>query len=1115
MRVRPLPLLLCVIACQGVQAQVTFEPRRVSRDFAGEVPMLWVLEGDSKPRSIVLRVLDDQGREVMAPKALLPVPMGNNRYLVTDLWRPSDLWKGRSEGSYVLEWSLLWERPEGGARSERMETSFRLDGLGGGWLQRAYLMPDGLERLEGSTSWPVGATYALQVKAPKALRRVRYQLIDETKETVLRSWTELPLEKGTRWTLPGDGRWPKGAKVLWVWVERQDGSETVLVQELGGKSQGGVQVGSGPVGIQKGLGVPSPKGLQANLGRQSLVATTPSWLQKMDSPSSLGGWANANRVATVQVGYLDEERGTRLSGSAIRLWPSPDNRPMSLSVQGADLLAKPVFSVSYLLEERTAGNGRSPIDIALQAVGSTSGPNFPPGAKQLLVGAVTTPVVFQAGTMEDFLGKPLVSGFGWAAFDANGAVQSAQSWVRSTPSEPPVGLVAIQQAANLKAKIIEDSLTDSAYTGDKELVRLNEQRQPFGVTLASQDPTGRPILSRALGSKISATETLPFGEMKAQTQKWTQTFDGINLPPGITVDGGWDWDTSGTQPALVLHPAMLYRDCWPDRDQEGNPIEHCEDYDGPCGLAQLAIGMVYPKAQVSLDIQISGPFEAKWVVDGQEQAASINASGHLDTSWLASRTLPLRLALRLRNTRQLGLGIPDQTTDQVRITQLSMDSNLGMAGLEVNESYLDSLTSSRIPGFTFMQYGTVDIQGQGTCSVSMVTDPDGSAVAEVKDPEGRTIYKIVNPTSAYTDQFFDFRGRAFLPAAPLHRGAIVQSEALKSAVQQNLVTQYVFDQEGHLRGVVPPKGFTGAVGGWSYAPDNASLVSTLGWAQTVSGMSTLNPLPYATHNAYDGSGHLVASFNPDEGTTRFWVDQKGRVHFSQTEGQRKKSPQSWTRTYYDQIFRVVAVGETTTAPGIDPESTGVVPANTVSTAFPDLNSASLSRNLYDAYVAGEDDPTASASGLPQPVRDLLPAKELWERFPDGHLTLTYDPNTRERYFYDQDGRIVIRWVSLKDSGGAWKHFAIGIYYDFAGRVKRLVYPAGPGGDPLQVVYTYDELGRLFAVGTPQDRAYFARYAYQPTGEVRSVIYGPGEGLVAKRMVQDPQGWLRSLTVQGK
>ncbi|WP_306591274.1 hypothetical protein [Geothrix sp. 21YS21S-4] len=1114
-RIRPLPSFLCFLVAQTVVGQVAFEPRRICREFAGDVPMLWTLEGTGSLKSVTLRIVDEAGREVAPSRNLVPVRMGSNRYQVTDLWRPAEACKTWLEGSYVLEWDLRWEREGGGVRPERLETGFRLEETGGGWLQRAYLTQDGSERLVGSGDWPSTGAYALRLEQASTLRRVRYQVIDGDTEKPLRAWTELPLDKGSVWSLPGDGRWGNGAKVLWLWIERGDGSSTVLTQEIGGKGQGGITGGAGTISIQPVSASAVLQGGRASLVKRSLAATASELIEKMDSPSLPGGWAASNRVATVQVGYLDEERGTKNPDGSVRLWPSLDNRPISLSVEGSDLLAKPVFSVSYLLDERAGSAGRDPLDIAFLAVGTASGPSFPPGAKQLQVGGVTTPVVFKAGHMEDFLGKPLVGGYGWAASDASGVVQSAQGWVRSLPGEPSVGLDAIKKAAVLRARIIEDAMSDAAYAGDKAQVRLNEQRQPFGITLASQDPTGRPVLSRPLGARFEPGEVLPFGEIKAQKQQWTQTFDGSTLPLGITADGHWGWDTTDSQPALVLQPQESYLASWDDRDENGQTHPYTQTYEEPCGQVQLPIGLVYPQAQISLSIQISGPFEAKWVVDGQEQTAAVDSGGHLDTAWLTTRDIPVRLALRIRNSRVIDQNGAVRPEDAVRINQFSMDSNLGMAGLEIDEDRLDALTSSRVPGFTYTQYGTVEIEGQGTCTVSMVTDPDGSAVAEVKDPEGRTVYKIVNPTRTYTDQFRDFRGKAFLPAAPRHRGAVVQAEPMRADVQQDLVTQYVFDSEGHLRVVIPPKGLTWISGEWGYAPDHALLVASLAWNPSASASPSLTPLPYATHNAYDASGHLVATHNPDEGITRFWVDQKGRAYYSQTEGQRRKSPQTWTRTYYDQIFRVVAVGETTGAPGTNFEIEGVVPANESGTSFSALATEGLSRNLYDAYVTGEDDPLAAASNLPQAVRDLLPAKELWERFPDGHLTLTFDGATRERYFYDQDGRVVIRWVSLLDGRGAWQHHAVGIYYDFAGRVKRIVYPSGPSGDPLQVVYTYDELGRLFAVGTLQDKAYFARYAYQPTGEIRSVIYGPGEGFVAKRMVQDPQGWLRSLTIQGK
>lgn len=1124
------PLLL--VGLTGLaSAQATLVPRRVSKSFAGEIPLLWTLEGQGHLASATLRVLDDRGKEVLPSTPQATRNIGSGLWQAAAMLVPQIRFQALPTGRYTGEWVLEWE-VNGKSRRERMETSFTLGESGDGWLQRAFQNQDSSGfQLQAPGQWNASTPFILSIASGRRFRKVRYQLIEDQQELALVPWKDLPLDKGLTWTLPFGQGWPTTSAELWILAEDEKGITWVQAQDVGlGETFGGLSSQKGTVASLKSQrnlvpvqGNPVPPGTPAP------TWTTFNWLTGLTNSSKLD-WALTNRVATVNVGYVDEER------NASNLWPSPTGRPMSLSITGADLLGKPLYTVSYLLAAQASSN--TPLDMTAQealSIGSGS-LSLALGAASLTVGNVPAPVIMSPGVVEDFLGKPLAAGYGWAQqSDTAGTIQPASVWT-AAPSTPVVGLDAIRQAANLRWRMLNTGQTWTGYSG--EPIDLDNTRDPYALTVASQDPLSRTVLSKGIGS-LHRDPADAVIVLTPPPMNLTCVFDGA-LPSWIRVNGRAVVD--GANSRLVLQPpaarkthigsTVRYRgadpydptkpDTWPYADQWDSDAAHL-----PAGTVLLDMGRVFPGASVSVTVTSTGKaIHGLWMMNGNDNdyvLAAFDAAGKTDAP---SVTFPKQMTLKLFNSsEEIALtNPPTPITDADRsfITSLSVNADLGALGLDLNPALK---TQPVVPGYSRTQYGTVDIPSpnQGRCTVTMVTDPDGSAVAEVKDPEGRTIYKIVNPDVTYTNIFYTYLSDRFLTSAPAYRGATGDLTN-----KTNLVTQYCFDSEGHLRAVIPPKGIP--PGSWGYQMDDAALDAALGYNPGTGGLTGAlastggtSPVSYTTFNAYDSSGHLVATYNPDEGLTRFKVDQKGRVQASQTESQRAVS--HWTRTLYDQIFRVRAVGEcldSSLPPDSEASADQVVvnPAQSDFSAIPppvgtpaySLLPGFVSVNYYDDY--GTSDPT-QAPELDPVVRALLPGKELWGAFADGHLVRTEDPRTIERYFYDQDGHVVIRWVAIQDGSSQWQHFAIGIFYDFAGRVKRLVYPAGPTGTPLQVVYTYDDLGRLFAVGTPDDNAYFARYAYLPTGEVKAIVYGPGEGFAAKRMLQDPQGWLRALTVQGK
>jgi len=1091
------PLLLVVVSGLG-QAQVASSIRRISKDFTGEVPLIWTIEGSGRLVGASMRLVDDVGAEIIPDQQMTTVKGEGGTWISWTMISPGELFRTLESGRYVADWRLDWE-VEGKVRRERTEMGFRVERRGDGWLQQAFSSSTSNSAdWSVPTQWIPGTILRIQRKSRSPIQNLRYQIVGDQDEAIRRSWIDLKPDKYGNYLLPAEAAWHPG--MLHLWLLSVDGQGVACAQSFDVQFGGVGNISPARSDAQNKslvMGFSNSQQLQMAPEHSVVADTTTDWLSSLNE-SAPPGWSGTNRVSTVTVGYVDEER------NAVRLWPTDADRPMSIGVSGADGLGKPIYSVNYLLAAR--GSSATALEaIADQGakVGTTS---FPTGATQLPIGKVPAPVIFSAGKIEDFLGKPLAAGYGWAAA-ADGVILDAATWTMQPieNSVPPVGIPAILGAKSLKQNLIQKDLDAAGYAGE-EPISLDGTRDGFALSVATQDPQGRILLSKGIGALRHDGIVSVLSESPTN---YACTFEGA-LPTWLTRNGGVKQDLISVNPNLVIEPARAILTTYPGsskfqnlNDAQGDSVTPAQTYEEETspGTITLNLGRLLPGTTIQAEFLNSGaPLIVDWVLDNGMSYLSTSNSSPLSQPALTS---PSQVALRFRNGGQtLPLNATITEADCVRLDNLSITVTPPPVGIEPVET---ALQQPVVPGFFRTQYGVADLPDGNRYTVTMVTDPDGSAVAELKDLEGRTVFKIVNPTSSYTDYFVDYQGRSFQPSAPTTRG--MGAGAQPNTEQRDLVTQYVFDSNGHLRVVIPPKGFTNP---WGITLTDAQHDAVL----SRSSSSVTSPIPYATHNAFDDSGHLIATFNPDEGLTRFKVDQKGRVHFSQSASQRNRS--AWTRTLYDQIFRVRAIGEVidSTASGADLEAPPIVidgsQSNFDGSPFSLVGGTSI--NFYDDYFGADP---LSTTTLDSKIRAQLPPAILWDAFADGHLTRTEDLNVVERYFYDQDGRIIIRWVSLKDGAGATRDFAIGIYYDFAGRVKRLVYPAGPTGEPLQVVYTYDDLGRLFAVGTPMDSSYFARYAYHPTGEVRAIIYGPGEGIAAKRILQDPQGWLRTLTIQGR
>lgn len=1155
---------MTLVLALPLAAQVAPSPRRLSRSFPGELPWAWQIEGSGSLRRARAQVLDESGK-ARTPWAEMPATsLGAGLWQVWSMIRPQTYFQGLPEGRYTLAWELSWDR--GGITSvERDEASFQLESPFDGWLQRGYANdPEDLGQFRtGGGEWPIGGHLALELAATPPLKRIRYQVVLDQSESVVRPWTDLDLSKGSSWQLLGDPSWPQGAAHLWVFEEALDGrvrahSQDIFLGRLARTAapvQGTSSISKAPL---RSSATP-PRPLAQSLPVPPTWSAPLSLLSGLDTDAPVA-WSETNRTATVSVGYRDEERNEQ------RLWPTDYGRPMSLSISGANGLGKPLYTVSYLMADTSMGSSTSagqPIEgLAAQALSVGSGsPSLPAGATTLQIGGETAPVVFSPGVVEDYFGNPLAKGFAWAAFTGGDgttafSVTSAHDWAASPASAPATGLSSISKAALLRWNLIQDSITATGY--DRTDAQMDDNRSPYLLSVEAQDASGRVLAVKPLGGK-KATAELPVvavGGTPRNAAFWTSNFSNTSaaLPSWLQLGGPSSVVITNSVGQVQMGPSLTYTATDPNCPHlPGITCDSITVQKDP-GSLSLMVGPVANGSSLQVSFTTSGPVSAYWHVDGDSvpwvlagQYSGSNVSSTLTITGATVQSLlqvapPAKVVLVLQNSAPAQ---PSTTTSPTYayVSSASVSGVDGPIAVQVQDATVGAsaplAAGGRVPGYAHTQYGSVSIPNQGLCQATLTTDPDGASVAEIKDPEGRTIYKIVNPSTAYTNLIHDFRGNALLASPTIRNTAIPTTDQTSQPAQIDLVTEYGFDSEGHLRILLPPLGFKNLVKNkpvpadplWGARLDESlanpvlSLTDPNNSKTCQLNLSSSQFLPYATYNAYDSSGHLIATYNPDEGMTRFVVDQRGKVHFSQSESQRTQpnangaAAPRWTRTIYDSAYRTAAIGEVADASVVlEPGPTANIPAAIAALLPSDSNSI----NVYDAYVDGSGtawDPVTDTDPDLAPVQPYLPKEIIWQAFPDGQLTQTSDNRSVERYCYDQDGRIVIRWVRIRTSadGAAtpiWRSFAIGVFYDFAGRVKRLVYPTGPGKVPLQVVYTYDELGRLFSVGTPADKAYFAHYVYQPTGEVRSIVYGPGQGFLAKRVLTDPQGWMRSLTVQG-
>ncbi|KIL41464.1 hypothetical protein SD70_07480 [Gordoniibacillus kamchatkensis] len=105
----------------------------------------------------------------------------------------------------------------------------------------------------------------------------------------------------------------------------------------------------------------------------------------------------------------------------------------------------------------------------------------------------------------------------------------------------------------------------------------------------------------------------------------------------------------------------------------------------------------------------------------------------------------------------------------------------------------------------------------------------------------------------------------------------------------------------------------------------------------------------------------------------------------------------------------------------------------------------------------------------------------------------------ERYDYDRAGRIIRHMVRISAYDEC--DYVTDYVYNGLGDVRKIIYPSAG----RTILYTYNMLGQIVAVGTEPLSAYYASYSYNADGSVGEEKLGPG--LVTRTMHYNSLGWL--------
>lgn len=353
---------------------------------------------------------------------------------------------------------------------------------------------------------------------------------------------------------------------------------------------------------------------------------------------------------------------------------------------------------------------------------------------------------------------------------------------------------------------------------------------------------------------------------------------------------------------------------------------------------------------------------------------------------------------------------------------------------------------------------------------TMLTDENGNKTIEYKDKEGKVILK--------------------------------QAEG-------GLQTQYVYDDFGNLRYVIPP-----AVTATTITENDA----------------TFNELVYAYH--YDARQRVVEKKIPAKGWEFIVYNKLDQVVLTQDAVQRNKTADEWLFTKYDALGRVVMTGLYKDGGNVtvltsnvkrlelqtqvdaqaptnlwETRSAGDYSSNSFPTSFADTYTV----NYYDNYTFTGNPFGAPTGEQSLMTRSLLTGTKV--KVLDGGNTYLWTVN-----FYDKEGRV----IQSKNTNYMAGQDVVDNTYDFPGQLqlsKRTHTVSGKAPLEITTRYEYDHMGRRIntfeLIGSDQTKeVLLASYKYNELGQqIKKQLHSENNGSSYLQTVDyayNIRGWLTKI-----
>ncbi len=315
---------------------------------------------------------------------------------------------------------------------------------------------------------------------------------------------------------------------------------------------------------------------------------------------------------------------------------------------------------------------------------------------------------------------------------------------------------------------------------------------------------------------------------------------------------------------------------------------------------------------------------------------------------------------------------------------------------------------------------------------------------------------------------------------------------LSYGLKQHHYTLYYYDRAGNLMRTVPPKGVN-PLQGIDITRENTPSHTMV------------------TRYNYNNMGQLVAQNTPDGGTSQFIYNNLGQLRFSQNAEQAKPEHNTISYTKYDELGRVVEVGESELGgvpyPGIDDSDFTALAASDITSLdqqnlpmdeiYPTLeqNTAQRTNTYYNTLA----DNINYESKPQQYLRNRI--SYTTHENVDGELSATY-------YSYDAHGNV--KWLANSLPGLGLRYTAY--QYDLiSGNVLGVDYNKGEV-DQFFHRYSYDEDNRLLEVKTSRDGRLWdtdATYAYYDHGPLARVELGEDK-VQGMDYTYTIHGWLKAV-----